>query len=133
MGLESLSRGAKHAKFFEADRSAVTRLRKNIAALKVEDRAKVIAQDLFQWFGSAVGAGDVELIFLDPPYRYVRERPDDLKDLAQKFDQHLSPGGIVIFRHDAADALELPLLKAFDRRDYGQMTIELLSRLSNAR
>src|SRR3954463_10464834 len=30
MGLECLSRGAKHSTFFESDRSAVTRLKKNI-------------------------------------------------------------------------------------------------------
>src|SRR5436853_753972 len=52
MGLECLSRGAASAVFFEADRSAVARLRKNIAALGVEDRGRVIAQDLFRWFAA---------------------------------------------------------------------------------
>jgi len=39
MGLESLSRGARAAVFFEADRSAVMRLRKNLADLG-PDRAR---------------------------------------------------------------------------------------------
>src|SRR3712207_4099367 len=56
MGLESLSRGAAHAAFFEQDRSAVGRLRRNIQTLGVADRAMVIAQDLFRWFnGPALG------------------------------------------------------------------------------
>ncbi|HEX2971347.1 MAG TPA: RsmD family RNA methyltransferase, partial [Tepidisphaeraceae bacterium] len=37
MGLEALSRGAAQATFFEADRSALARLRQNIDALKVAD------------------------------------------------------------------------------------------------
>jgi len=48
MGLECLSRGAAHATFFEADRSAVALLRKNIDALKVKDRSTVIERDLFK-------------------------------------------------------------------------------------
>src|SRR6187549_2551889 len=50
MGLECLSRGAAHATFFEADRSAVVRLKKNIATLGVEGRSAVVAGDLFRWF-----------------------------------------------------------------------------------
>src|SRR5687767_15734087 len=53
MGLESLSRGAAHATFFEADRSAAALLRKNIAALQVENRSTVIDRDLFKWFAVA--------------------------------------------------------------------------------
>src|SRR5580693_9482897 len=49
MGLECLSRGAKHVTFFEADRSAVDRLRKNIETLGVKNRANIITGDLFKW------------------------------------------------------------------------------------
>src|SRR5512132_4340090 len=47
MGLECLSRGAARATFFEADRSALVGLKKNIETLKVGDRARVVAGDLF--------------------------------------------------------------------------------------
>jgi len=128
MGLECLSRGAADVVFFEADRPAVARLRKNIAALGVESRGQVIAQDLFHWFAAAprpVLPADV--IFLDPPYRFVRDRPDDLRRLAEQFTRsHLAPAGTVVFRHDAADALELPALHRYDQRDYGGMTLEFL-------
>src|SRR3954469_11129678 len=53
MGLESLSRGAAHATFFEADRSALQRLKKNIASLGVEKSATVIPGDLFKHFRHA--------------------------------------------------------------------------------
>src|SRR3954465_9465040 len=42
MGLECLSRGAAHATFFEADRSAVQRLKKNISTMRVDDACEVV-------------------------------------------------------------------------------------------
>ncbi|HEV7298578.1 MAG TPA: 16S rRNA (guanine(966)-N(2))-methyltransferase RsmD [Tepidisphaeraceae bacterium] len=129
MGLECLSRGAAHATFFEADRSAAERLRRNIGTLKVEGRSTVVATDLFKWFSTArkPGSRPAELIFLDPPYRFLNERPEELRKLAEAFAaRHLSPTALVIFRHDAKDALELPALHVRDVREYGSMTVELL-------
>ncbi len=130
MGLECLSRGARFATFFEADRSAAKRLEKNIATLDVGDRSRVVQGDLFRWFVARADADrndGVDLIFLDPPYRFLRERPDDLRRLATVFaEAHLKPGGTIVFRHDANDRLDLPGLMRSDVRDYGGMTIEFL-------
>ncbi|HEX8522473.1 MAG TPA: 16S rRNA (guanine(966)-N(2))-methyltransferase RsmD [Tepidisphaeraceae bacterium] len=126
MGLECLSRGAAYATFFELDRSAVIRLNKNIDTLKVRDRAKVVSSDLFRYFATAPAKADANLIFLDPPYRFLRQRPDDLRKLALQLAQQLAPEGIVIFRHDAADELALPPLVEAEQRNYGSMTIDLL-------
>jgi len=130
MGLECLSRGAKFATLFEADWSAFKRLQRNITAIDVGDRCKVVAGNLFQWFDAQADAkrGDgVDLIFLDPPYRFLRERQDDLRGLARHFVRsHLKADGMVIFRHDAKDTLDLPGLKPTDLREYGGMTLEFL-------
>jgi 16S rRNA (guanine966-N2)-methyltransferase len=68
MGLESLSRGATRALFFEADRSALVRLKKNIAALGVEGESTVLAGDLFKYFSQSQAPTELAtLIFLDPP------------------------------------------------------------------
>ncbi|HEV2295118.1 MAG TPA: 16S rRNA (guanine(966)-N(2))-methyltransferase RsmD [Tepidisphaeraceae bacterium] len=130
MGLECLSRGASFATFFEADRSAAKRLEKNIAMLDVNDRSKVIAGDLFRWFDAraqADRAGGADLIFLDPPYRFLRDRQSDLRRLAARVaEAHLRPGGVVVFRHDAGDQLDLPPLARSDLRTYGTMALEFL-------
>ena len=128
MGLECLSRGAAHASFFEADRSALARLKRNIEALGVARRSNVVAQDLFRWLEAAPEAEPrVDLVFLDPPYRFLREKPDALLRLAEQLSaRHLAPAGTVVFRHDAADRLEMPALERYDQRDYGGMAIELL-------
>ncbi len=133
MGLECLSRGAKQVTFFEADRSAIGRLKNNITTLGVDERAQVIAGDLFRGFAGAPTGEAAKLIFLDPPYRFLRDRPDDLRKLASHLAKRLASdgrGGMVIFRHDANDELSLPDLLVSDRREYGSMTIELLLRRS---
>src|SRR5688572_368406 len=130
MGLECLSRGVAFATFFEADRSAAKRLEKNIATLDVGDRSRVVQGDLFRWFDARAEADrstGADLIFLDPPYRFLRERPADLRRLATVFVRaHLKPAGTVVFRHDAEDQLELPGLARTDVRTYGGMTLEFL-------
>lgn len=130
MGLECLSRGASFATFFEADRSAAKRLEKNIATLGIGERSRVVRGDLFRWFEARAEAdrsGGAHLIFLDPPYRFLRERPEDLRRLATRFAEgHMTPGGTVVFRHDATDQLELPGLMRTDVRTYGGMTLEFL-------
>ncbi len=131
MGLESISRGARRAVFFEADRSAHQRLKKNIATLDVSSSTQVIPGDLFRWFAEPKNApatpNQANLIFLDPPYRLLREDADRLQNLAVNIaDHHLAPDGIVIFRHGAADTLALPPLAAVDVRTYGGMTLEFL-------
>jgi 16S rRNA (guanine966-N2)-methyltransferase len=130
MGLESLSRGAYHAAFFESDRSAAARLRRNIETLKVQARSRVVTQDLFRWFETEPPPPAEQragVIFLDPPYRFVRDRPVEVKRLATWMaERHLAPGGVIVFRHDAADRLQIAGLAAVDERTYGGMMIEFL-------
>ena len=132
MGLECLSRGAAHATFFEADRSALQRLKKNIDTLGVRPSSRVIPGDLFRWFRDERNVPDSSsragVIFLDPPYRFLTERPDNLRSLAQQMAKHhLTPDGSLVFRHDATDSLELPALRRYDHRTYGGMTLEFLT------
>jgi 16S rRNA (guanine966-N2)-methyltransferase len=133
MGLECLSRGAAFVTFFEADRSALTRLTQNIMAVQVKERSRIIPGDLFKWFERTntrpTTAGDIgaDLVFLDPPYRFLTDRPDELLQFALHLTHaHLSPGATVVFRHDVKNRLDLPNLQRYDARGYGDMAIELL-------
>lgn len=129
MGLESLSREAKSAVFFEADRSAITRLKQNIATLQVETRSRIIPGDLFKWFATARPVDDEKptIIFLDPPYRFVLERSEAIRQLVtQMIQHHLAPEGYIIFRHDANDHLAFADAREIDAREYGGMKIRFL-------
>ncbi|HEY0008444.1 MAG TPA: RsmD family RNA methyltransferase [Tepidisphaeraceae bacterium] len=127
MGLECLSRGARLATFFDADRGALAGLRKNIAALRVEKQSTVLSGDIFKVAGTMAVPSLADLIFVDPPYRFLVEQPQHLRSLATMLIQrHAAAGALFIFRHDTADSLSLPGLDRADVRIYGSMTIELL-------
>jgi 16S rRNA (guanine(966)-N(2))-methyltransferase RsmD len=131
MGLECLSRGAAKAVFFDRDRSALDRLKKNIDTLGVRGRCLVSSGDIFRTLqGNESLPSDLSianLVFLDPPYRFLAEQTDRLRTLAEVLaTEHMNPNATLIFRHDLKDALELPCLTRYDQREYGQMAIELL-------
>jgi len=81
LGLEALSRGARHATFVDKDRRVIDCLRGNIAALDASSACTVVCGDVFS-FLEDVGRGDYDIAFADPPYargladrlvaRYVR-------------------------------------------------------------
>lgn len=138
MGLECLSRGAARANFFEADRSAAQRLKQNCHTLGLTGHVHRIFQgDLFRFVrerAQTIETGHpmpdwpiADIAFLDPPYRFVGERPADLQALASQLAGLVRPKGIVVFRHDAGDELELAALSRYDRRVYGQMALEFLT------
>jgi 16S rRNA (guanine966-N2)-methyltransferase len=128
MGLECLSRGASHVTFFEGEPTAAARLKTNIRTLDAEGVSTVIAGDLFRWFAHSTPLDKATLVFLDPPYRFLNERAEDLRSLAAALaGRHLMLDGTVVFRHDARDSLDLPALVSGDMREYGGMVVEFLS------
>ncbi len=127
-GLESISRAAAGCVFFERHRPAVERLRRNIALLGVEDRTQIVAADIFslgeRQFASLPSAG---VIFFDPPYPFIAERPQDVQQALVAFSQRLSEDGLIVFRHEKGAEIDLPL-PVQDTRVWGSMQVEFLAR-----
>jgi 16S rRNA (guanine966-N2)-methyltransferase len=67
LGLEALSRGARHATLVERDRRALDCLRANVAALGAEDLVEVVAADVFTYLDD-IGPLAFDLALADPPY-----------------------------------------------------------------
>ena len=67
LGLEALSRGAVSAEFVERAPAALNLLRRNIDALGVGARARVIRADAVR-FAEQLPAGAYDLALADPPY-----------------------------------------------------------------
>ncbi len=68
LGIEALSRGAKHCTFIERDRDALKTLQDNIKKLGLDDRATVIRGDALI---AAAKVADIDLVMVDPPYEYL--------------------------------------------------------------
>src|SRR2546427_6284275 len=64
VGIEALSRGARHAYFLERGRAALEVIRQNLASLQLESRATVVAGPVLK----TLTQYHAEIVFLDPPY-----------------------------------------------------------------
>ena len=67
LGLEALSRGARHAEFVEIGSASIKALRANIEALGVDARCRIHKGDAIR-FAEALRPGAYDLAFADPPY-----------------------------------------------------------------
>jgi 16S rRNA (guanine966-N2)-methyltransferase len=96
VGIEALSRGARFAIFIEKDRAAVEMIRSNLASLKAESKARVIAGAAALYLGGI----EADIVFIDPPYPKEREYAAALEALEAK------PPRLVIAQHSARFVLE---------------------------
>ena len=68
LGLEALSRGAKHAVFVDNNASVLQTVKDNISVLGVSDRAEIIKSDFSKIASTSVSWQKYNLILVDPPY-----------------------------------------------------------------
>jgi 16S rRNA (guanine(966)-N(2))-methyltransferase RsmD len=95
VGIEALSRGARHAFFLERDRHALEAIRENLASLGLERRATVVAGPVLVTMAhNAAG-----IVFLDPPYDLEREYGAALDLLSEV------PPALVVAQHPVRLAL----------------------------
>jgi 16S rRNA (guanine966-N2)-methyltransferase len=112
LGLETLSRGAKHVTFVEKERSSIIVLEKNLESLSVEPSSiDIDRRDVFEFIKTCVRKFD--LILMDPPFRYSH-----LQDVvAQIMAGHIiKKPGILVVHHEinnplAADHLHYQVIK----------------------
>ena len=67
IGIEALSRGAKHCYFVENAREAAACIQQNLHKTHFEDKATLLKQDVLNAIRN-IHEKEAELIYLDPPY-----------------------------------------------------------------
>ena len=123
LGLEAISRGASEAVFNDCAAASVGIVKKNIATLKAEARAKVYNLD-FALCLQIVNA-PFDFIFIDPPYRLdYGERA--LKLIVQK--GLLAENGVAVLERDIPFAGEVAGLEKYDERKYGKAWLSFFRR-----
>lgn len=66
LGIEALSRGARHCTFVENDRQAIRVVQNNIAHCRLENSASVVTSDAYAFL---LRKDNFDIAFLDPPYK----------------------------------------------------------------
>lgn len=67
IGIEALSRGARHVYFVENNRNAVLCITENLQFTRFADRATVLRQDVLSAL-PGIHEKEADVIFMDPPY-----------------------------------------------------------------
>lgn len=132
MGLESISRGAEHALMIDQSTDALDRMKKNIAHCGFEEKTSVVRADLFRLRTLPQTLSSCNFIFVDPPYRLIRETEltSKLGRLLLAIEAQISSGAQVIVRHEKKTKLleNYSTLTVTDRRQYGGMAITFLEK-----
>jgi 16S rRNA (guanine966-N2)-methyltransferase len=95
VGIEALSRGARHSYFLERNRAALAAIRENLTSLALEARATVVTGPA----ALTIGNHKADIVFLDPPYDLEREYDAAFDGLAE------SPPSLTIVQHSVRLAL----------------------------
>lgn len=105
VGIEALSRGAKHVTFLESHRQAAEIIRQNLQSLGVGSGFRILRADVRRGIEELEGEGaQFGLVFLDPPYAEIGEYHYILRRLGRS--SALSDACTVIAEHSHRTRLE---------------------------
>ncbi|KQI67964.1 DNA methyltransferase [Loktanella sp. 3ANDIMAR09] len=119
LGLEALSRGARHATFVDNGAAAGSLLQANITKLRRAADTTVLRVDATA-IPAAITACD--LIFIDPPYG---QRLGAQALLAARAGGWIAPGALIVWE-EASPQIAPMGFKRLDQRQYGSTWITLL-------
>ncbi|UCC11977.1 MAG: 16S rRNA (guanine(966)-N(2))-methyltransferase RsmD [candidate division WOR-3 bacterium] len=121
LGLESISRGAQHCVFIDKNTST---LKKNIVALNVSDKCRIIKADFVHGI-RRLRSVSFDIIFLDPPYHgsYIERTMNAIG----KYNI-LRANGIVVAEHGIDQAITVPPeFIVSKKRTYGDTAVLFIS------
>lgn len=125
VGIEAISRGAKHCTFIEKEKIAVTCIHKNLHRCHLMDQATVIHAPVERALKRIPGTFD--LIFVDPPYERGLVNPT-LERLSS-LPLITAETRIVVEHHPKEPITEHALLTLTDSRRYGQTLVSFLKKV----
>ena len=73
LGLEALSRGARHVTLVEADRGAAAVIRKNAAGWGADEQLRVLECPVARARGALASIQPIDLVLADPPWKVAQE------------------------------------------------------------
>ena len=114
MGIEALSRGAKHATFNDLSADSIALLKKNLERLKVLEDYRIIKGNALSLLENSNEKFDI--IYIDPPYKSDL----GLKSLALA-GKVISDNGIIVYENENPFESEIAGLNKVDERKYGRV------------
>ena len=126
LGIETLSRGAKHCVFCDSSFKSINMLKENILKTRMQEKSTIISMDYKKCLDYQKEKFDI--IFIDPPYK---------KDIAVDAIKRiislklLAENAIIVLETDEEERelnelKEVKELEVFDKRKYGRIKLLFL-------
>ncbi len=124
LGIEALSRGARHSVFVDKDKQVLSIARKNVDALGVEQLSSFCLSDVFEYLESSA-VHDYDIIFADPPYdkMYGSRLGEQLLKCGV-----IKTGGIFILERFKKDLPKMNSLSLARKLAFGQTEVDFYIR-----
>lgn len=134
LGLEALSRGAKHATFVERHLPTAKVLEQNFRTLGLGEVSTLARSDTFFWareMTKNIRTAEKKssppfawVVFCSPPYALYHERTADMLELIQQAMREAPAESVVVVEADEPfDMAQLPEGNAWDVREYPPATV----------
>ena len=104
LGLEALSRGARHVTLVEADKGAAQVIRKNAAGWGADAQLRVLECPVTRARGALGSIAPIDLVLADPPWKVAQAAA---LEVARAVVGLLAPGARVVLGHPAREQLAL--------------------------
>ena len=125
LGIESLSRGAKHCTFCDKSYKSIQMLKENIQKVRMQEKSTILNLDYKKCLDEQKEKFDI--IFIDPPYK-MDIAIDSVKRIIEL--ELLAKDGIIIIETDEEERekkeLEKIDLELYDVRKYGRVKLLFL-------
>lgn len=125
LGIESLSRGAKHCTFCDKSYKSMQMLKENIQKVRMQEKSTILNIDYKKCLDEQKEKFDI--IFIDPPYK-MDIAIDSVKRIIEL--ELLAKDGIIIIETDEEERerkeLEKIDLELYDVRKYGRVKLLFL-------
>ena len=127
IGIESLSRGAKHAVFVDQGDKALRCIRENLEKTRLKESSEILncsAQEAVKLLGQRKRSFDI--IFMDPPY--ALEGVDQLINSIAEYDL-LNEDGYIILERSTKSIVNLPTnLVLWKEKKYKTTTLSFIKK-----
>jgi 16S rRNA (guanine966-N2)-methyltransferase len=121
VGLEALSRGARHVFFVERDVRVADQIQKHLQAFQVADRASVVRGDVYHWAQRWQAPLEPVTLFLGPPFADFERRLDALLTLVTDLQSKVAADSVLALQSETPFTADvLPDGPQWDVRKYGR-------------
>jgi 16S rRNA (guanine966-N2)-methyltransferase len=121
IGLEAVSRGARHVTFLERDFRSAADIEKHLAEFRVRNHATILRSDVYRWAERWQPPAEPINVFLSPPFDDFENKLPEMLLLLADLQEKLYAGSVLVLQSERTWELDkLPAREQWEQRVYGR-------------